>query len=190
VAYTCRNRDARARTATHRRYTCGDTSHTPSTPTARPRLWAGKHVHRPVMASTCCNRDAPARTATHGKRKRVSKTALPVHSRRRSSGHGRENTCERQTWPPRVATETHQHTPRRTRVKHRSPSMGTHRHASPRTSSESVSLQHRFPSTLASGTAATGGKTRAHAKHGLHMLQPRRTGTHRDALEYSTAPHP
>jgi len=190
VAYTCRNRDARARTATHSRYTCGDTSQPLSTPTARLRILAGKRVHRPVMASTCCNRDAPAHTATHGKRNRVATTPLPVHSGRRGSGHGRETTCASQSWPPRVATETHRHTPRRTREQHRSPSMGTHRHAPPRTASESVSLQRRSPSTPAGGAPAAGEKTRTHANHGLHVLQLRRTNTHRDALEYSTAPHP
>jgi len=153
----------------------------------RPR--AGNHVRKPIMASTCCNRDAPAhtethsrttplpihghapaRTTTHGKRKRVATTPVPVHSSRRGSGRGRENTYARQSWTPRVATETHQHTPRRTRVQHRSPSMGTHRHASPRTASKSVSLQRRFPSTTSSEAPDTGGKTRAHDNHGLHLF--------------------
>ena len=155
MAYTCRNRDARARTATHSRYTCGDTSHTPSTPTARLQLCAGKHVHRPVMASTCCNRDAPAHTATYGKRNRVATTPLPVHSSLWGSSHGRENACARQSWPHRVATETHRHTQRRTRVQHRSPSISLHRHTPPRTASESVSLQRRSPSTPASEAPTT-----------------------------------
>jgi len=123
-----------------------------------------------MMASKCYNRDPPAHAATHGKRKRVAVTPLPVHSSLRGFGRGRENTCARQSWPPRVATEMRRHTLRRTRVKHRSPSMGTHRHASPRTASESVSLQRRFPSTLASEAPATGGKTRAHDNHGLHLF--------------------
>ena len=171
-------------------------------------------MRTPNMASTSCNRDAStltathssktplpihghasARTTTHVKRERVATTPLPVHSGQRDCGHGRENTCARETWPPRVATETHRHTPRRTRVQHRSPSIGTRRHAAPRTTSDCVSLQRCSSSTPASEDPATVGKTRAHAIDGLQVLQSRPTGTHHHprqarACRYNTAPRP